>query len=270
MRYLLQEVARRPLFVGVVHLLPTPGSPAFAGSLEALLERAASDACALCDGGVDALIVENFGDAPFLAEAVPPETVGAMAVALHEVRRVAGSVPIGVNVLRNDARAALGLCASREASFFRVNVHIGAMVSEQGILEGRSAETLRERVRLCPAAAIVADVHVKHATPLGGETLAEAAQETFERGRADVLVVSGPRTGSAPDDLALREVRERVHGAPLWVGSGLRPENARELLAWADGAIVGTALKKEGRVGEPVDRSRVERLRKAFDDCRTG
>ncbi len=268
MRRLLQDAARRPLFVGVVHLLPTPGSPAFAGSLGELLERAANDARALCDGGVDALIVENFGDTPFLAGAVAPETVGAMAVALHEVRRATGAIPIGVNVLRNDARAALGLCASREASFLRVNVHVGAMVSEQGILEGRSAETLRERSRLCPAAVIVADVHVKHATPLGAETLAEAAQETFERGRADVLVISGPRTGTAPKDSALREVRERVSGAPLWIGSGLSPENARALLPWVDGAIVGTALKREGRVGEPVDRSRVERLRKVFDDSR--
>jgi membrane complex biogenesis BtpA family protein len=256
----------RPLFVGVVHLAPLPGAPCYAGSIEAVLARAAADAAALAEGGADALLVENFGDAPFFAGRVPAETVAAMALALAEVRRAAPGCPAGVNVLRNDALSALGLCASAGAAFLRVNVHTGAAVTDQGLIEGRAAETLRARARLAPAALILADVHVKHAQPLGGGDLAATAAETFERGLADALILTGPATGSAPDPAQLARVRERVPAAPLLVGSGLTPDNAAALLRCADGAIVGTALKRGGDVAAPVDPERVAAVRRAFDE----
>ena len=260
--------AARPAFVGVVHLLPTPGAPDFGGSFAAVLERAVRDARALVNGGVDALLVENFGDAPFFARTVPSETVAALALALREVQGVAAGRPVGVNVLRNDARTALGLSAATGAAFLRVNVHTGAMVTDQGLLEGRAAETLRERARLCPAVAILADVHVKHATPLGRETLVEAALDAWQRGGADALVLTGPRTGAPPAREELLQVRERAGACPLLIGSGLDEHVAGELLALADGAIVGTALKRSGQVGEPVEEARVARLRKRFDELR--
>ena len=261
--------AARPAFVGVVHLLATPGAPGFGGSFAAVLERARLDARALVAGGVDALLVENFGDAPFFAGAVPSETVASLALALREVQGVAAGRPVGVNVLRNDVRAALGLCAASGAAFVRVNVHTGAMLTDQGLIEGRAAETLRERARLCPDVAILADVHVKHATPLGRETLAEAALDAWQRGRADALILTGARTGAAPAPAALLEVRERVGAScPLLIGSGLDERCAPELLALADGAIVGTALKRSGRVEESVDEARVARLRARFDESR--
>jgi len=258
----------RPAFIGVVHLLPTPGSPGFGGRFESVLERAVQDARALVDGGVDALLVENFGDAPFFAQAVPSETVAALALALHEVRRAAAGRPVGVNVLRNDARAALGLCAVSGAAFVRVNVHTGAMVTDQGLIEGRAAETLRERARIAPAVAILADVHVKHATPLGRETLVEAALDAHGRGAADALILTGPRTGRPPARADLLEVREQLGSCPLLIGSGLDEHDSQGLLALADGAIVGTALKRSGRVDEPVEEARVARMRARFDAVR--
>jgi len=251
----------RPLLVGVVHLAPLPGAPRFDGDLPGVVARAVADALALREGEADALIVENFGDLPFHARRVAPETVAAMAHALVEVARAVPDRPLGVNVLRNDARAALGLCASTAASFLRVNVHVGAMLTDQGILEGRAAETLRERARLCPGALLLADVHVKHGLPLAARPLADEALETAWRGLADALIVSGGRTGSAPSAKELVSVRERVPALPLLVGSGLDEENARELLRHCDGAIVGTALKHDGQVDRPVDRERVLRLR---------
>ncbi len=262
---LLGRPPGKKLLIGVVHLLPTPGAPARRDSMDALLERARADARALVRGGADALLVENLGDAPFFAERVPPETVAALALALAEVRAVAEGCPLGVNVLRNDARAALGLCAVTGAAFLRVNVHTGVMATDQGLLQGRAAETLRERARLCPAALLFADVHVKHGRPLGGETLLEAAEDARQRGRADALILTGSRTGSPPGRDGLERVRERVGDCPLLVGSGVTEGNAGELLALADGAIVGTALKRDGRIEEPVDEARVARLRAAFE-----
>src|SRR5438874_2639647 len=94
--------AKRKLLIGVVHLKPLPGSPRWAGNLEALIDFAVADARAYERGGVDAIITENFGDAPFTKGAVAPETLTAMTAAGRAIR-AAVKVPIGFNVLRNDA-----------------------------------------------------------------------------------------------------------------------------------------------------------------------
>jgi membrane complex biogenesis BtpA family protein len=253
--------SRRPLLVGVVHLLACPGSPRFAGEVEVLLQRAVQDAQALAEGGCDAVLVENFGDVPFFKTAVPPETIATMALAVAAVRAALGALPVGVNVLRNDARAALGLCAASGASFLRVNVHTGAAITDQGVIEGEAALTLRERARLCPKAAVLADVHVKHATPLGRESLGQATEDVLRRGLADAVIVSGRGTGHAPSLEQLAEVRAASGVACVLIGSGLDESNARELLRFADGAIVGTSVKHEGRISELVDPARVRRLR---------
>jgi membrane complex biogenesis BtpA family protein len=265
------KVARgEKLLIGVVHSLATPGAARFSGDRGGILRRALEDTRALVDGGCDALIVENFGDVPFFAGSVPPETVASLALTLAAVIATAGKLPVGINVLRNDARAALGLCAATGAQFVRVNVHTGAAVTDQGVIEGRAAETLRERARLCPGVALLCDVHVKHATPLGSESTPDAALDTLHRGLADFLILSGSATGSAPDAREIAAVRKAVGDAPILVGSGLDARNARSLLARADGAIVGTSLKRDGRVGEPVDPARVAKLRKLFDSLGAG
>ncbi len=250
----------RPL-IGVVHLPALPGAPRYGGDLEAVLERARSDARALVQGGCDALIVENFGDVPFFRGAVPPETIAGITVAVREVRELAGDSPVGVNVLRNDARAALGICAVTGASFLRVNVHSGASVTDQGVIEGDAANTLRERSRLCPGAAILADVHVKHGSPLGSESPAEAAADALQRGLADAVIVTGSGTGRPPSREVLAHVRRSIGDGRLLIGSGLTDGNYERLLEAADGAIVGSWLKRGGSVREPVDPDRVERLR---------
>ena len=126
--------------IGVIHLSPLPGSPGFKGDLQACLTAAASDARLLTEAGFDSLIVENFGDAPFFSDAVPAVTVAAMTRAVAAVTEVAG-VPVGVNVLRNDARSALAIAAATGASFIRVNVLSGIMTTDQGLLTDEECRT---------------------------------------------------------------------------------------------------------------------------------
>lgn len=256
--------AERRTLVGVVHLPALPGSPKHSLSLASILAQAVADAKAYALGGADALIVENFGDAPFARGRVASETVAAMAVAIHELRSEV-SLPLGVNVLRNDARSALGICAATGAEFLRVNVLAGAAVTDQGIIEGEAYELLRARAQLVPRTAIFADVHVKHATPLSRETLAEAAEELVGRSLADAVVVSGVATGKAPDPACVREAAEGARGAPVYLGSGVSVTNASTLLAHAHGAIVGSSLKRNGVLDAPVDTERVLALRRALD-----
>jgi hypothetical protein len=259
---------RKPV-VGMIHLLPLPGAPGWTGDLDAVLRRARDDAHALAEGGVDGLLVENFLDAPFHPDAVPAETVAALTRAVLEAREVAPSLPVGVNVLRNDARAALAVAAATGAAFVRVNVHTGTMWGDQGPLVGRAHESLRTRAALRLSCAIWADVHVKHASPPPGATFEEAARDTWERGLADVLVVSGMRTGQATDPSQAAAVRAAVPEAEVWVGSGATPETVLPLLEVADGLIVGSTLERGGRAGAGVEPSRVSRFMAAVTEARS-
>lgn len=253
------EAAGRKLLLGVVHLAPLPGAPRFAGRMTDIVKSAVRDARAYADGGADAVIVENFGDVPFTRSAVPAETIAAMAACGAAVR-AAVSLPLGFNVLRNDARAALGLCAACGGSFIRVNVHSGAMLTDQGLIEGDAFHTLRQRRALGLDARILADVHVKHATVIGDQTIEAAARDTLERGLADALIVSGTGTGTAASSDDVRRVRAACPDAAILLGSGVNEANLRTFREPADGFIVGSSLKRGGRLNAPVDARRVARL----------
>lgn len=247
--------------IGVIHLPPLPGSPRASGAPAEAAERVRADARALLDGGASGIIIENFGDAPFHADRVPPATVAAMTALALEVRREAPALPIGVNVLRNDAVAALSIAHAIGGRFIRVNVHTGAMVTDQGLVQGRADRTLRTRRALgATDVGIFADVGVKHAAPLVDRPLPEEAAETVGRGLADAIILTGSMTGRPVDRDALAAVRRAIPTTPLVIGSGATPETIADLLADADAAIVGTALKVGGDVEAPVDAARVRAL----------
>jgi uncharacterized protein len=263
MRIHLADLFRteRPL-IGMVHILPLPGAPGRRpeeGGMEAVIARATADAAALEEAGLDGLLVENYADVPFYPEAAPPETVAAMAVCVREVVR-AMRLPVGVNLLRNDAAGALAVAHAAGARFVRVNVHTGVMAADQGLLAGRAHETLRLRARLGAAVAIFADVWVKHAAPFPGMELEQAAQDTFHRGLADALIASGSGTGKPTDLARVAALKRAVPEAPVLIGSGITPETVRAALEVADGAIVGSALEHGGLAGAGVDLERAREL----------
>jgi membrane complex biogenesis BtpA family protein len=255
--------ARRPL-IGMVHLQPLPGSPRDTGDFDAVLARADADARALVDGGADAILVENFFDAPFARGAVPPHTIAALTRAALTVRAVAPELPLGINCLRNDALGALAVAVAVGARFVRINVFVGAAVTDQGIIEGAARDAVLYRRQLGADVALLADIFVKHAAPLGdgSTTLEDAARDAVRRGLADALIVSGTATGAETSEGDVARVAGAVPEAPILVGSGFDTLRAPELLAaGAVGAIVGTALKEGGRVEAPVDRERVRALK---------
>jgi len=253
----------RPVFV-MVHLRPLPGSPLFEGSFEEVIASALRDAQAISRGGASGFVIENFGDRPFYKEAVEPVTVVAMTRAVLEIKRVV-KLPFGINVLRNDAQSALTIGAVTGAAFIRVNVHCGTMLTDQGIVEGKAAETLRLRRKLGEEIGIVADHRVKHGVPLGDYDELLAAKDLRMRGLADALVVTGPETGAPADISRLEKLRAAID-APIFVGSGVTMQNAASYSSLADALIVGTSVKKDGDVGRSVDQARVQELVRAFRD----
>ncbi|MEQ8762453.1 MAG: BtpA/SgcQ family protein [Planctomycetota bacterium] len=248
-----------PHLIGVIHLPPLPGSPRAQAAVDEIFERAQADAKALMDGGIRAAILENFGDAPFFPDQTPPHVPALMAAV---ARALTGSgLALGINVLRNDARSALAAALAGGASFIRVNVHVGAAVTDQGLIEGRAFETLRYRREIgAESIAILADVDVKHAAPLVTRPLEGLARETAGRGGADALILSGEGTGRPTDLAQVERVKAAVPDHPVLVGSGVTIESAAKTLQSADGAIVGTCLKHDGDVEAPVDPKRVQRL----------
>ncbi len=256
---------RAPRFVGVVHLPALPGDPRHAGGpFGDALTFALRDAQALADGGVDAIIVENFGSAPFAkgtaGHRIPPHQAAGIAVVAHAIAE-RFRVPVGVNCLRNDALAALGIAAITGAAFVRVNVHAGAYVTDQGLIEGEADASLRYRRSLgADHVAIYADVLVKHAAPLVPIAVGDATKDTLLRGLADGVVITGAATGAPIDRGVLEEARVAAKHAPILLGSGVTPETAPSLCPLADGAIVGTWLKQNGELAAPVDAARVRAI----------
>lgn len=248
--------------IGVIHLLPLPGSPRWDGQMEPVFQRAEQEAAALATGGVHGIIIENFFDAPFAKSRVDTATACALALVAKRVMSVC-DLPIGINVLRNDGQTALAIAVTAGARFVRVNVYTGAMVTDQGIIEGEAHRLLLYRRQLGAdrSVKILADVMVKHAAPLSATSdIRQIAKDTVLRGLADGVIVSGIATGAAPDLGDLQAVREAVPNAPLFVGSGATRENIASLLAIADGVIVGSTLKRQAVLENPVDVERVRAL----------
>lgn len=236
-------------------LKPLPGAPGYGGDINGVIDSAMKEARLLEDAGVDGLLFENLGDVPYFKTQPLPETIASFGRVIGEVRREI-SLPFGVNVLRNCGEASLALAFSHGGRWIRVNVLTEAYVTDQGIIEGIATELTRMRSRLGAGhIAVFADVHVKHALPLARRPIRESALDAVERGLADAIVITGPRTGSppAPDDL-----REVKGVADVLIGSGLNHDNVKRLLPLAKGAIVSSSFRRNGTVTNELEARRVK------------
>ena len=255
--------------IGMLHLLPLPGSPAYGGDVKEIERSILQDAEVLVSGGVNGLLLENFGDAPFYPGRVPAHTVSHMTSLAKTVRGLFANLPIGINVLRNDAISALSIAHAVGAQFIRVNVLVGARVTDQGIIQSEAHELMRERTRLgAENIKVFADVDVKHSAPLAPQTIDVEIDDLIHRARADGLIVSGSATGRPTDVAVLATAKQHAQTKPVFVGSGITPENVQELSSVADGFIVGTSLKNDGVPTAPVDPQRVAKLMQAVSSAK--
>lgn len=257
--------AARRWLVGVIHLPPLPGSPRSEKTTRELARACAADARVLADAGYDVAMVENFGDAPFFRGPVPPITVSAMTACAVAAAEAAPDLTLGINVLRNDAEAALAIAHVVGAACVRVNVLVGARVTDQGLVEGDAAGTLRTRRALgAERVQIWADVDVKHSSALAPSSPAQEARDLVKRALADALLVTGEGTGFAVDLAKLAEVRRAAPSTPLLVASGATESSLASLAGACDGVIVGSALRADGVAGGPIDPARAASFAAAF------
>lgn len=257
--------------IGMIHLWPLPGSPGYTGyGMGTILDHALRDAEALLEGGVDGLVVENMWDLPYyVAGDVQLEAVTAQAVAARKVKEMAG-VPVGANVIHNGWRAELSIAIAADLDFMRVCILTGARLWDTGDLDrGCAADLLRKRKELdAEGIRLFADVDKKHSLPFPGLDM-ETHVEWTEFYGADALIVSGRMTGDAPPVDKVRRAREAAT-RPILMGSGTTAENVAEFLRYADGAIVGSSLKVDGVMENPVDVERVRRYMEVVKGLRAG
>lgn len=253
----------------MLHVPALPGAPANRDSLDAIRSKVLRDARALAEGGVDSLIIENFGDVPFYPRRVPPHTIAYMAVIGREIA-AAVPLPIGVNVLRNDGMGALAVASAIGAAFVRINVYTGARLTDQGLIEGEAHRIQRYRRFLGAQVQVFADVAVKHSATLAPRPLPEEIEDTIARGMADAIIVSGVATGKEAALADVKLAKRCAKNTPVLVGSGVNASNVAAMLACADGCIVGTAFKNDGRTTNPVDPHRVQEFIGAARKARSG
>ncbi|MDA4124795.1 MAG: BtpA/SgcQ family protein [Thaumarchaeota archaeon] len=246
-----QLFPRKPI-IGMVHMPPLPGSPDSRMSMKELTEFALSEADKLEAAGLDACIVENVGDVPLFKENLPPYSVAAMANVTREVVRHT-KMKVGVNMLRNACEEALSVAHVSGAQFIRCNILIGAYATDQGIIEGCAARVARLKKMLDSDVLVFGDVHVKHAYPIFNVEIEYAAQDLAERGGADAVIVSGPRSPVPPSFERVKKVRDVIE-KPVLIGSGISLSNVRQFYQKSDGIIIGEPdFKVKGVWGGPSD-----------------
>jgi membrane complex biogenesis BtpA family protein len=252
-----------PRLIGTIQLPPLAGSPKSQDqhpveSLQAAGFAAVTEARLLAQAGFDGVVLENWGDVPYYGSQVPPETITSMSIIAAAVRETV-QIPVGINVLQNDARASLAIAALTGCEFIRANVFSGVVAAEQGILEGNAAFLIRERERLRASVAILADVHVHHGVTLSSLHIGHAIEEIISRSMADGVIISGRTTERLPDlgplELASQVAKEM--GVPLYLGSGVSLENLTEVRSRVDGVLVGAALRKQGVAGAELDKKQI-------------
>jgi membrane complex biogenesis BtpA family protein len=257
---LVSLFGRTKVVIGVVHLMPLPGSPRYAGeTVEAIYQRGLDDAKAYLHGGCDGVIVENHGDIPFAKpDDIGPETSAYMSVVSDRIRRELGR-PIGINVLANASIPALSIASAAGAGFVRVNQWANAYVANEGFIEGEAARAMRFRAKLrANGIRIFADAHVKHgAHAIVADRPVEEQVKDLVFFDADAVIATGQRTGHAADLGYIRMIKEAA-GLPTLVGSGVTPDNVNDILGIVDGVIVASSLKYGGVWWNPVELTRVQ------------
>lgn len=238
--------------IGMVHLLPLPGSPNYGGDLDGAISRALEDAETLVASGVDALLVENLHDYPYYPQTIEPETVSAVTICALEVMK-AHKVPIGINVLRNSWKASMGIAGSVGADFIRINVLTDSYITDQGQISGEAHLLARYRKAIgADDVLVLADVQTKHAAPVASRPMEVVAGDMLDRGGADGLLLSGDNSSRPADIEQVHALKDAFPDAPVILGSGMTGDVASEYSAVADGAIFGWGSKVDADMLAPV------------------
>ena len=251
---------RKPI-IAMCHFQALPGDPYYdaEAGMELVVEKAKQDLLNLQDGGVDAIMFSNEFSLPYLTK-VKPQTTAAMGRVIGELMGFI-KVPFGVNVLW-DPIASIDLAAATGAEFIR-EIMSGVYAGDFGLWNTNPGEVARHKVEVGRKdLKLLFNIVPEAAVYLAERDIAEIAKTTVFNNRPDALCVSGLTAGAETDSQVLLKVKSVVPDTVVFTNTGCRIDNVEKQLAHADGAVVGTTFKIDGKFENPVDKSRV----KAFMD----
>ena len=257
MNWMQEKIGTDKAIIAMCHLLALPGDSAYdeIKGMEYVVEMARKDLLALQEGGVDAVMFSNEFSMPYLTK-VRPETVAAMARIIGQLKDDI-KVPYGVNVLW-DPIASLDLAIATGALFVR-EIFTGVYASDFGLWNTNVGEVARHRRYLnAECVKLLFNIVPEAASYLGSRSLVDIAKSTVFNNAPDALCVSGLVAGEETDSQMLTQVKEAVQDTIVLANTGVRLSNFKEQLAIADGAVVGTTFKYDGKFNNHVDVARVK------------
>ncbi|MBD2844341.1 BtpA/SgcQ family protein [Paenibacillus sp. IB182496] len=256
MTWLKEIIGTEKAIIAMCHLQPLPGDPHYDADkgMAYVLEAARADLLALQRGGVDAVMFSNEFSLPYLTD-VRTETVAAMARIIGELMGEI-RVPFGVNVLW-DAKKSLDLAAATGASFVR-EIFSGVYASDFGLWNTNVGETIRHQRQIGAShVKLLYNIVPEAAQYLADRDIESVARSTVFNNRPDALCVSGLIAGAETDGQLLKRVKAQVPDTVVLANTGMRIDNIERQLSVADGAVVGTTFKVDGRFENAVDEARV-------------
>ncbi|MCD6252781.1 MAG: BtpA/SgcQ family protein [Thermotogae bacterium] len=264
---LFEELNKSKVIIGMVHFPALPGFTLYNDKegMDWVVSRVRDDLHALQNGGIDAVMFCNENDRPYMLQA-DFATVAAMARTIGELKSEI-RVPFGVDVLW-DPKAAIAVAKATGAQFVR-EIVTGTFIADMGFWNTSVGEVYKYRKLLdATGVKIFFNICAEFASPLDRRPVEEVAKSVVFSSLADAVLISGPMTGRSPDFETLERVKAAVGDVPVLINTGVNLQNVDELLKVADGAIVGTSLKKDGITWNPVDPERVKRFMERVESLR--
>jgi membrane complex biogenesis BtpA family protein len=247
--------------IGMVHVMPLPGTPKYKGSLQQIIDFACKEAETLQKGGVDGIQIENQFDRPYVKpQDIGYEIIAYMSSITSTISRLV-NIPYGVHIMMNGVEQAIAVAHSCDAKWVRVYELANAYISNSGTIEAAGPKALRYRKMLgADEVMLFGDFHVKHGSHfiVQDRSIEELAHDVEACG-GDALILTGTSTGKAPEVEDAKHI-QKSSTLPLFIGSGFNVNNAPEFLPYIDGVIVGSALKRDSILENPTDLDRVQKM----------
>ncbi len=248
--------------IGMIHVHALPGTPKYRGKFGDVIDKAIEEALIYRSGGVDAIILENMHDVPYLNRTAGPEITAAMGIIGYELRMKTG-LPCGMQILAGANKEALAASNAAGLNFIRAEGFVFSHIADEGLMNSDAGELLRYRKQIdAENIMIFTDIKKKHSSHqlTADVTLVETA-EAAEFFLSDGLIITGSKTGSAADPEEVNRVKEKVK-VPVLIGSGITIDNIEKYILSADAFIIGSYFKKKGMWSNELDKTKIQNFMK--------
>ena len=244
--------------IGMVHVDALPGTPKYNGNLRLTIEKAIKEAEIYSSLNLDAVMIENMHDVPYLNRNIGPEITTLMSVILYEIKKQL-DLPCGIQILAGANKDALAAAHSAGADFIRAEGFVFAHVADEGMFNSDAGELLRYRKQIgAENIKIFTDIKKKHSShAITSDVDIVDTAKAAEFFLSDGVIITGSSTGKEPSLEEIKAVKEAVD-IPVLAGSGITLENVNAYLEYCDGLIIGSYFKEDGKWFNTVDRERVK------------